>query len=214
MRVSLKIIETDAQIRQEILKALAPEIDRAIGRSVLYIKNRLVGVIKSSLIKEPEYSSLISGQLKYELGIANSSTVDSVIDAVLQTVRVSYNKATVAPNGIKGGLSITVLSGEDVRGLIKTDIASVFDDDGYYLPWLEWLLLKGTSPLVKKFEVKLGTNSRSRTGNAIMVSSTTNWSVPSSFAGTETNNWFTRALNRINNADIQNIIQQEIEKRI
>ena len=214
MKLNIKIIETDAQIKQEILKALAPEVDSVLRRSVPSIRNRFLNMIRSSLIKEPEYSSLTSGQLKYELGISESRYVDSIIDAVIGTVQIKSNKVIAATNGLKGGLTVTVLSGQDVEGLIKTDIASVFDDKGYYLPWLEWLLLKGTSPLVKRFEVKIGPNPRSRTGNAIMVTSSTNWSIPSAFAGTETNNWFTRAMDTIGDNDMQAMIQQEIEKYI
>jgi hypothetical protein len=214
MKVNIGIVETDNQIKQAILSALVPEVDDVMKKSVRNIKNRLTESIKASLVTEPEYSSLVNGQLKYELGIADSSSVDKIIDAVLNTISVQVKKTTIVSNGFKGGISITVLSGEDVQGLIKTDIASVFDSKGYYLPWLEWLLLKGTSPLVKQFEVKLGPNSSSRTGNAIMVKSASNWSVPPAFAGKESNNWFTRALSKLNDNDITTIIQTEIEKNI
>lgn len=214
MKISLNLIETDNQIRQSILSALAPEIDRTIKQSLLSIKNQIILLVKQALIQEPEYSSLVSGQLRYELGIPNPSVADRIVESVANTVSVQQSKVLINSLGVKGGLTINILGYQDIQGLISTDIASVFDAKGYYLPWLEWLLLKGNNPIIKKFEVKLGPNPKSRTGNAIMIKSSSNWSVPSAFAGTTTNNWFTRALDTIKDDTLQNLIQKEIEKFI
>jgi hypothetical protein len=51
--------------------------------------------------------------------------------------------------------------------------------------------------LVKNFTVKIGPNKFSRTGMALMIDSNKNWKVPSEFAGSPSNNWATRALDKI-----------------
>jgi len=81
---------------------------------------------------------------------------------------------------------------------------------GYSLPWLEWLLTKGGQIIVRNFEVKYGANPRSRSGDAVMVSSGSNWRVPSQFTGTSSNNWITRALSTIENK-ILKLLESELK---
>ena len=61
--------------------------------------------------------------------------------------------------------------------------------------------------------MELGPNPNSRTGMAVMVGSNNNWRVPPAFVGTITNNWTTRAIDRIEN-QVGNIIQKTIENNI
>ena len=97
---------------------------------------------------------------------------------------------------------------------ITTEAAQVIDTKrGYSLPWLEWLLLKNNKVIVNNYDVKLGPNINSRTGNAIMVSSNNNWRVPPQFAGSQASNWTTRAIERVDK-QIESIIQKAIEDNI
>jgi hypothetical protein len=84
---------------------------------------------------------------------------------------------------------------------------------GYSLPWLEWLLFRGGEIIVRNFEVEYGTNPRSRSGDAIMISSNKNWRVPAQFAGTIGNNWTTRAISSIEDKIIE-LMRIELEKAI
>lgn len=85
---------------------------------------------------------------------------------------------------------------------------------GYQLPWLKWLLVEGTKPIVKNYAVKFGPNKSSRTGMAVMVNSSSNWSVPSEFAGTISSNWISRAIDDISDLFISSIIENEIRKNL
>jgi hypothetical protein len=49
---------------------------------------------------------------------------------------------------------------------------------------------------------------------AIMVSSTENYRMPAKYAGTENNNWVYRAMNKLDDTTMQNIIQNALEKNI
>jgi hypothetical protein len=214
MQFSINLLDNDKSIRDAILKEISIHVDQSVRNSINSVKNNVSQIIGESLRQEPEYSSLKSGRLLYEFGIPDTSFVDKVVDAAAGAVEVVYNPVTFNSRGVRGGLKIQALGLKDIDGLIATDIASVNDSKGYSLPWLRWLLLEGGSPIVKNFEVKLGPSRNSRTGNAIMVKSLTNWSVPSSFVGTQSNNWFTRGIERIEDSVIQKAIQQEIEKYI
>lgn len=214
MEFTLKLLDSDKYIKDSILREISIHINETIKKSINNIKNNIIQIINESLKQEPEYSSLKNGRLLYEFGIPNISFIDKVVDAASNTVDIVYNPVVFYSRGIKGGLKIKAMGLKDIDGLIATDIASVNDSKGYNLPWLQWLLIEGGNPIVKNFEVKLGPNINSRTGNAIMIKSLTNWSVPSQFIGTRSNNWFTRAIERIDDNTLQKTIQQEIEKNI
>jgi hypothetical protein len=213
MKLKINILETDQQINKLILEEISKRINVAIGKSLSKISEEFKSILKNSIQNQPEYFSLKSGQLKYEFGIADASAIDTIVSSISNSVSAQKIKPSVIGNGIKGGLKVLILNEKTVEGLIKTDLASVYNN-GYYLPWLEWLLLRGNSPIVKRFEVKFGRYPTSRSGGAIMVSSTSNWSVPSVFAGTKSNNWLTRAIDNIDDSNVEKIIKNQIENNL
>ena len=75
------------------------------------------------------------------------------------------------------------------------------------------MLLKGNAIIIKNYEVKFGPSPKSRSGDALMIQSSSSWRVPPEFAGTIKDNWTTRALNRIDNKII-NLIQTTLENSI
>ena len=77
---------------------------------------------------------------------------------------------------------------------------------GYSLPWLQWLLLDGTKVLIDSHQVVIGPNLRSRTSMAIMRPGS-GWSVPNEFAGTQNNNWLTRAIDSSSDS-INNLLKR------
>jgi hypothetical protein len=212
MRVSLKLLESDSVIRKHMLDNIKVEFNKGIDRSIPKILAKVKETLSLALKAEPEYQSLINGNLRLEFGIPDTSVVDKLIDEICDTANIQKNTITSSSTGLKGGFILTVLSssGEPV---INSNNAMVTDSKGYSLPWLKWLLFEGSKPLIKNYSVKFGPNSRSRTGQAIMISSTKNWRVPSEFSGTVTNNWITRAIDRISDKilqDMQNIIESNL----
>jgi hypothetical protein len=79
------------------------------------------------------------------------------------------------------------------------------------LPWLEWLLLRGSVPIIKEHEIVIGPNRRSRTGLAVMKQKDgQTWSVPKRYSGTIGDNWITRAIDS-SNSEILGFIQKAIQ---
>jgi hypothetical protein len=213
MKFSLKILESHDEIRKTILNTIMSEMDIVLKKSLPSISDKIKDLAKKSLMQEPEYSSLVSGKLKAEFGIPDSNKVDMVVDGLVNTLKIESNQLKINRNGISGGFTLTMIGSSDMSGIIFTDMASVMDDKGYYLPWLEWLLLRGNQIIVRNYSVNMGPNPNSRSGMAIMIPSSSNWRVPPEYAGTIQNNWTTRAIDRIE-PEVYNTIISTIESNI
>jgi len=213
MQFSLQLLESNSDIRQKILNALLTECERTIDKSIPDIRDKTKSALIDALKTEPEYNALKSGILKLEFGIPNTEIIDDIINKLANTINITKKTLTINNNGLSGGLTITAIS-SDIGDLLSDSSAMVVDTErGYSLPWLDWLLLKGNSIIVRNYTVKFGPSPASRTGEAIMVESNKNWRVPAEFVGTEKNNWTTRAIEKIEN-QINNIIKTAIEKNI
>lgn len=214
MKFSIDLLESDGDISKLILSNLKDQINKSINKALPSIEKDIKIIVKEALISEPEYSSLKAGTLRAELGIANVSDVDNVIDAMVDTLTIDNKPLSVRSSGISGGFILTMIKSDDISGIIYSDSANVIDNErGYSLPWLEWLLLKGNEVLVQNYSVNYTNSSRSRSGMALMIESDQNWRVPAAFAGKLNDNWTTRAISKIESQIIK-IIQTNIENNI
>ena len=213
MRISANIVETNDEINTMILEIMADHINDTLNIAMPKITTEIKELVAVSLREEPEYQSLLSGRLKAEFGLSDTNMVDNIIDKLVSTIDVSRSTVSYNKIGLVGGFTITMMKSDDMNGVIFTDIASVISNNGQHLPWLQWLLLEGNNAIVKNFDVKMGSYSQSRSGMAIMVSSRDNWRVPPEFVGTISNNWTTRAIDRIEDK-IYTLIQDIIEALI
>jgi len=214
MNFTVKLLEGNSTIKSLILNALLTEVNNMIDKSIQSIRSGTINLLIDAMKQEPEYLSLKNGRLREELGIPNAGAVDDIVNKLANTVNITKNTLKSTSFGLSGGLTITAIESSNFDGLLD-DASAIVDDTlrGYSLPWLEWLLLNGNQTIIKKYDVKFGPSSSSRTGNAIMVESNNSWRVPAEFAGTEKNNWTTRAIDRIERP-LSNLIQTTMEKNI
>lgn len=213
MEFSLKILDDNNSIKLQILNELKDLINKALIKSINKIEPKSRILLRQALRNEPEYYSLINGDLRKEFGIQDTSNVDIAIDNMVNSMNITIDKASLRGSSISGGLILTVIP-KNLTSIIDDSSAFVVDADrGYSLPWLEWLLVRGGEIIVRNFEVKYTRSSRSRSGEAIMISSGKNWRVPSEFAGTINNNWITRALSRIEDK-LVSLLRSEFEASI
>jgi hypothetical protein len=210
LKFSLTLLDTDSEIRSAILSEMKIVLDKALSSTAKNIEPKIKNLFKTALQNEPEYSSLISGELRKEFGIENTNNVDIAINNIVNSMDLSIVKISMGNFGLTGGMQINIVP-KDLTGIIDDNSAFVIDTErGYSLPWLEWLLTKGGQIIVRNFEVKYGPNPRSRSGDAVMVSSGSDWRVPSQFTGTSSNNWITRALSTIEDK-ILKLLESELK---
>lgn len=200
MKLSFKLLDNNRQISENILKALVPEIDDFLKKSLQNIRKSLPDAIKQIIQDTPEYDALIGGRLQYEFGLPDAGNkIATIIDIWSNNVKIEYNSPAITGNKIKASFSVSLIR-SDFNDVLSSDASFVIDNfRGYQLPWLEWLLLEGNKTIVKKQEVVFGPNKFSRTGYALMKDSSKSWRVPSEFAGTISNNWITRAIDNAEN---------------
>lgn len=211
LKFSLDVIDSNSEIYTAILKALLPEVKDFINTAFTQIKTSLPPIVRSAIIDTPEYRSLLDGQLKYEFGIPDSgSKLAGLLDIWSNNLNETYNSPSIQNNQIKASFSVSMIR-IDFADVLYTDYAYMQDSiRGYNLPWLEWLLLEGNRTIISDYQVLVGPNKASRTGMAIMSPSRKSWRVPSSYAGTENDNWITRALDSIG-PQIQQIINAALK---
>lgn len=210
IKFSLDLIDSDSDVRSAILSELKILLDKTLIKLVNRIEPKIRLSLRTALQNEPEYGSLISGQLRKEFGIDNTSNVDTAVDNMVNSVEFFIDSIKINGSKLNGGIKLRIIP-KDLSGIIDDSSAFVVDNErGYSLPWLEWLLTKGGEIIVRNFEVQYGPNPRSRSGDAIMISSGSNWRVPAQFSGTIRNNWVTRALSTIEKKIIQ-IIEDELK---
>ena len=213
MKISLNLLETNSYIENQILQSLVQQINPVLNKAANKTTVEIRKLLGEALREEPEYSSLVGGQLRLEFGIPDVRAVDDMVNKLAQTANVSIAGVSIKGSSLSGGLTLTALERSSMGGLVGDASAVVVDSKGYSLPWLQWLLYEGNTSIVKNYEVKIGPSPYSRTGMAIMVDSDKNWRVPPAFAGTLNNNWVTRAIDRVSN-NIPGILQNSFESSI
>jgi hypothetical protein len=202
MNLSLTLLETSSTINKMILDSLRVDLDNTMQKSAKELPAKIKPLLSDALKQEPEYLSLKSGKLRFEFGIPDAGAVDDVVEKIANTITINASPVKISGSSLSGGFTLTAIKTDDINGIIN-DSSAIVDDTirGYSLPWLEWLLFRGNQ------------NNNSRTGNAIMVSSDGSWRVPAEFAGTISDNWTTRAVERLE-SNIYKIIQSTVESNI
>lgn len=213
MKLNVSLLETNSQIFDAIMSGIRDVLDNAIKKSIPKISNEIKTMMSDALMSEPEYSSLISGKLRADFGIKDVSVVNQVVDRLSNTLSITSKPITIKSNGLTGGLILQTIPSTDFGGIIYQDIAQTKDDKGYSLPWLEWLLLQSNKTIVKNYEVQYGSSPYSRSGMALMVKSNSDWRVPPEFAGSQNDNWTTRAIEKLE-SPIYALIKNTIESNI
>jgi hypothetical protein len=194
MKISLNLLENSNEISQKILNALLTDVNKYMEKSINIVKQELPKIIYSAIISSPEYSSIIGGKLRFDFGIVDGpAKIEGLLQIWTNNIDIQYDPPKIKNNQIISTFSISMIKA-DYSDVLGTEYANIIDNArGYSLPWLHWLLLDGTKILVDNHQVIVAPNTRSRTGMALMGSGS-GWSVPSEFAGTQNDNWITRAI--------------------
>jgi|TARA_R110002020_G_scaffold354896_1_gene567593 hypothetical protein len=196
----------ESYFKKEIEKEVSLRLKSSINAITESIEIALQTLVKARLHEAPEVDSLASGELRYQFGLVDgASRISNIIDMWAESVEVRY----VSGFGKLGGISIS-MGDNDYSKALSMPEAEFTTEEGTPLEWLRWLLLEGDTRIVNNYRFQSG--KRGRAGGGIMVSrQNSSWGVPSQFAGTDSNNFATRALESMQD-EIDVIVRREITK--
>lgn len=221
-----KFTETVGSFIKKFKQAFQSVFRQKFKNKNILIKEKVKRVIRAALFGAPEVHSLLFGKLRLDFGLTNevaNQVVFEIIEKITNNIAIEAIYDT--NNLVDISFKFNALS---VQQLLMIRNASYFSvnsaGEQSKVPWLEWLLLRGTQVVVPGFAVAYGNYSKgyqSRTKEAIMVSldnpnssrNSTNepFRVDPEFAGTENDNFITRAIIPLQPL-ILKIIKEEIEK--
>ena len=210
MKITFSLQETSSQISSKILNALLPDVQKKFNKIYILMSQKIPDILINNMIKQPEYSALISGNLQYELGITNpSQRVSQIFDQIKQGMQTQKIDPKIKSSTITSSIKVNMIK-KDFSDLLSLSGSSLTTEKGQILPWLSWLLLEGDSIIISNHSFILGPSRYSRTGFGLMQESVSGfWRVPPEYAGSVNNNWITRAID-----DSQKDINDFIEKLV
>lgn len=211
MKFGTKLLESITKISGSIVSGIAQQVKALFKKAQPKIQKDLRQLIGNAIRSQPEYSSLKSGQLRYEFGLADTSIVDSIVDRFVESIYVTTNVVNSSNTNIDAQLIFTIIADEDLGDILSSNEAAIITEKGETLPWLEWLILRGSEPIILTHRILIKPSRYSRTGQAIMVPTKSgSWRVPPFYVGTIENNWITRAISSIE-SQIGNVLSKHIK---
>lgn len=147
--------------------------------------------LKEHIERQPEYVAMMNGTLQYELGVVNIQNIlPKLIDAFLNDIVVTVPQIQVRGERFIGGLTVEAIrSGyEEVLRLPEATYLTSKSDE---IPWLSWMLQESDRIIISGFHFQR-LNGRGRSGGGLMLAKGS-WKIPSQYAGTNSDNFITRA---------------------
>ncbi len=204
----LRLVETNGAIAKNMLNALLPEVNSYFSNIHSSIKNNISAILINHIKNQPEYTSLMSGDLKGQFGLPDSSSrLSAILSSIENNGVTTLKPIKIVNNKLQGSIKLQMIQ-KDFNDLLSLGESVFTTEKGQKLEWLKWLLKEGDSIIISEYYFIAGPYSNSRTGLGIMHKfQGSSWRVPPEFAGTISNNWITRAINSASSD-----IQQELEK--
>ena len=203
-------LDTNVQeMQRAILEQFAEYLNDSLNSCYQNIDKMLKDKIRELLLADPASQSLISGELRKNLGVRDgASIINDMISALIDSVEFTISKPIVQGSNIVGGYNIKVSRG-DFQDVLGVQGANYSTTNGVEIPWLSWLLFSGDNEIIYGYRLELNPDNpqNSRTGAIMVKTPGRSWGVPNEFAGTITDNFITRALSALED-EIPRIIEE------
>jgi len=210
LNASVELTNFDKEFEKNIIKEINKKIASVMQTVTQSIKEKLKIELIQAIGSSPTWVAVKSDILRGELGIANVSSLDNILEVWGDGIQVSYIPGVKTLGVIKIGMIASDYS--DVLSLPESTIIAVGKRNGSVelLEWLRWLLLESTQVIIADYDFypKSGAG---RTGLGIMVKSGGGWQVPPQYAGSATDNFATRSLQDIKDV-IDRVVLNEINR--
>lgn len=213
MQINLKLLESNEAIASKILNALLPDVKKVLNATQSKVKNNLSVAFAQALKSSPEYNSIVSGILGYELGLPDGDyRINQLIYYWTENMVIKFSQPRIKASKISSSMSVSMVQA-DLADVLGSSAAVLIDDNtGSRVEWLYWLSLLGDTTITKEYRFELGSSPYSRTGGGIMKKGG-RWQVPSQFSGTVSNNWITRSIDSIED-QVYSILEKSLKESL
>lgn len=201
---------------KKLTRKLAAEWNINYAYRIQNIESEIQDIIAKYLRLTDTYSSLKNGTLAGEFGLEKTSReqkLENVVKKISELVKINRRVITrrdwrfllIKKTIIDAAITINIIP-SDMSWIYEIDDGMFETEKGELIPWLEWLLVSGTTPQVFSFVFSRGFSQYSRSGKGIMVRSRIgNWAVPDKYSGVESDNWITRTLDEFQTEIVDDI---------
>jgi len=193
MSISIELIDSFPKIRADIYKALATQINKKITGKKHRASRILRERIKNWMMESKEVESLLSqgvpSSLNATFGLTPGTPTDAVnaiVSVISEAIMIDFKRVS---NKLEGSVTFHFQS-TDFSELLGLPQGHQFTEMGTDLHWLEWLLVKGDSVIVKGYLYQPSNSGRSG-GGTMDIGGV--FRVPPQYSGTADNNFVTRA---------------------
>ena len=207
--------------RREIAVAIKKEMIKKLRKTYGNIKASITeitrGMVEKQLMASNVTQSILAGKLREDFGLTQTQanrSVQEIINYVSSNMKVMLNPSTTAETIAVFTLDLLPMGTKGLQSLPGGSYTSSGKLGGGDVSWLNWLLEKGTQVVIGDFWVFPDPKGISRAGSVMQKVSKNHpegFRVDPGFAGTEQNNFVTRALQPII-PKIRDIVFQKIQE--
>ena len=193
MSISIELVDSFPKIKADIYKSLAIELNKRMKSKVRRAPRILRDRIKDWMREAVEIQSLLSQGIPSSLNATFGLTPGTPAEAVNAIVSTISEAITMEFKPVSNKLAGSVIfrfQSTDFSELLGLPQGHQFTEMGTDLHWLEWLLVKGDSVIVKGYLYQPSNSGRSG-GGTMDIGGT--FRVPPQYSGTASNNFVTRA---------------------
>lgn len=207
MSIKIKLIDSSASVRKKMFEALSKDINKNLKKNHTKAQNKIKNLVPSWIREQPEVASIldegVSNSLNAQLGFV-SGTASGAIEAIIQAISQSIEVELDLNNKLNGGITFYFQPDNfaNVLSLSQSNIPALSGP----LPWLNWLLTRGTATVISGYTYEPDNSGRS--GGGTMVAGK-GWRIPPQFAGIESDNFITRAFKN-REKELQSIMEEAL----
>jgi hypothetical protein len=208
-------ISNVAQLHEGIRKQVNKKVKKSYSSVQSSVAEVLRGMIRERLLASTVTQSLLSGKLRSDFGLTQTDanrTVNRIIEYVATNIQLSVKYAHRGKDVAVFTLDLLPMGVKVLSALPEGNYASTGKFGGGDVTWLTWLLTKGTQVVIGDFYVFDDPEGTTRAGSVMQKTSKKHpdgFRIDPGFAGTEEDNFVTRALTPII-PKIQKILFQKI----
>ena len=125
MKLNVSLRDGSEKIVDDILKFMLPDLNKVFAAATDKAESKIKAILHDKITYDPVYGSLISGRLRYELGIPRVSAINNIVEEIVGTVQVKAIKLKKTARKLTGGIDITLI---DIGSNILQDKDAVVND--------------------------------------------------------------------------------------